>query len=453
MTSAPEETIQATSIRSRPSGDSLPGKAALVASMIALPAVYLLFVVHYSTNVLFLDDWSVVPLVHGAMHGGLTLSALWAQHNENRMFVPNLVQVGLGVVTHENVVVVVVGSALLFIATYAVFLAAFQTYAGRPLTPLVVLLLGAVWFSIVDWENALWAFQFAWYLILFCLIAMIYGLQRGWFVAALLLAILASFSSLQGLFLWPVGLMWLVLRKRRCDKEVLWWTGVAVLTTVLYFVSFQRGTVVPIWRYPVLTAKFVLIELGEVVPQQAYNWTLHELFGSLILAAAAFVVVQSIRHDRDGLLVVFIAFGLIFDLFIALGREEFGFVEAAHSDYSMPNVLIIVAIVAYACAHFNRSWMFAILTALVAVQLVAATDSGLNAAMIQDRFATDNARILVNLDRIPVRERGCYAIYAVYDVDGYADLQLAKKDRLSEFSQGPLERYGAEGVAAIPQCP
>ena len=358
MSSSAVATTQTT-----PSGDgssehsSHAGTIGVAAAMVAIPVLYLIFVLYYSKNVLFLDDWSVVPLVHAALHGGITPSALWAQHNENRMFVPNLVQVGMGVVTHDNTATVIVVSAFVFIATYAVLLATYRSYLGRPLRPLAVLLLGAVWFSILDWENALWAFQFAWYLILFFLIMMIYCFQRRWFVVAVVLAVLASFSSLQGLFLWPAGLIWLLLRKRRFDKEILIWIAAAVATTVVYFVNFSRGTVVPIWRYPVVTARFVLIELGNVVPQQAYDYRLHELFGFLILAASAFVVVQSIRHDRDCLPVALIAFGLIFDLFIALGREEFGYLEATHSNYSMPNVLIVVAIVAYACAHINRSWM------------------------------------------------------------------------------------------------
>jgi len=37
---------------------------------------------------------------------------------------------------------------------------------------------GLIWFSLADYFNALWAFQFAWYLILFFFVLMLYLLLR-----------------------------------------------------------------------------------------------------------------------------------------------------------------------------------------------------------------------------------------------------------------------------------
>src|ERR1700683_2389464 len=226
--SPPVGTAQTNSDYARPPEPfSRSRMIGVVATAVAISVLYLLFVIHYSMNVLYADDWNVVPLIHAAQHGHLTLSALWAQHNENRMLVPNLVFVGLGVFTHDNIGVVITLSAVVFIATYAILLASFRSYLDRSLTALPVLIVGVVWFSLVDWQNALWAFQFAWYLILFFLVAMIYSLQRQWFVVAVVFAVLASFSSFQGLALWPVGALWLLLQYRRWDKEILVWIATA----------------------------------------------------------------------------------------------------------------------------------------------------------------------------------------------------------------------------------
>jgi hypothetical protein len=51
----------------------------------------------------------------------------------------------------------------------------------------------------------------------------------------------------------------------------------------------------------------------------------------------------------------------------------------------------------------------------------------------------------VNVDSIHAKERACYALYSVYGVDGYSDLELARKDRLGEFSPGPYRQYRAKG--------
>jgi hypothetical protein len=269
----------------------------MAAAIIAIPALYLLFVAHYSINMPYEDDWNVVPLIYAALHGRLALGALWAQHGPNRIFFPFLILVELGVLTHDDTRVVIVLSAAIFVATFFVFLLVFRSYQRRPLTPLVVLVLGAVWFSIEDWHNALWAFQgLAWYLILFCLMVMVYLLQipqrrKLALALAVVAAVVASFSSLQGPALWPVGLVclaWTLPPKprlwARSEKfEVLVWLGAATGTAVIFLRGYTlealgctvgghlqfTGCGSPVssaLHHPVSTAEFLLVDIGEVIP-------------------------------------------------------------------------------------------------------------------------------------------------------------------------------------------
>ena len=53
--------------------------------------LYFVFVARYGVNFIYLDEWSNVSMLHAAIHGNLTWSMLWAQHNENRMLFPNMV--------------------------------------------------------------------------------------------------------------------------------------------------------------------------------------------------------------------------------------------------------------------------------------------------------------------------------------------------------------------------
>jgi len=420
------------------------------------PIAYLIFVACYAKNILDADDWSVVPLVDDALHGHLTLSALWAQHTDNRMLFPNLVFVGLGNLTRDNTIVVIAFSAAVFIASYAVFLLLYRSY--QPLRPLPVLTIGIVWFSIADYQNAIWAFQFAWYLVLFCLVGMLYFLQRGWLVAALALTVIASFSSLQGLLLWPVGIIWLIWPgwNTRVARRVVVWLGCALVTTVVYFWNFNQQSIGLTWRHSVTLAEFVLVELGEVIPGSSALW-LHELGGLVLLVAAGYVVVQSVRHHLECLPVALIAFGLLFDGIIALGRVEYALfaslrVTATPSRYTMPNLLILLAVVAYAWAHTKWKWVVA---ALVACQLVVATASGLTSSSAIDQHLVTGARFAVNLDKIPTAGAECYRtvgffdyVYVAAGVNPDRDVALARSDHLSEFSDSQKYR----GFPAIPAC-
>lgn len=143
------------------------------ACIAGLALLYLIFVIHYSVNGLLLDDWGFVHLIDADLHGHLTMASLWAQHNENRMFVPNLFLVTLAVATHDNERTVMILSAVIFIGSYLLFLIVLSAYLNRALTAFIVAATGPIWFSLADWQNALWGFQFAWYLILFLMVAML----------------------------------------------------------------------------------------------------------------------------------------------------------------------------------------------------------------------------------------------------------------------------------------
>ena len=192
-------------------------RLAVLCGALVCPILYLVFVTHFWVNEPNLDDWNALWLVSQSMSGHLTFAMLWAQHNENRMLVPNLVFVAVGRASQGNEEVVMALSAALFIVTYFAFLGLCRSYLGF-LSWRVTLVVGIVWFSIVDYGNALTAFQLAWYLVLACFVGMLcllMGRSRYRVPAAIALAVLASFSSLQGLLLWPIGLLCLRWNKVR----------------------------------------------------------------------------------------------------------------------------------------------------------------------------------------------------------------------------------------------
>ena len=66
---------------------------------LALPVIAYFWLIHrYSVNVIFGDQWSDVAVINHT-----TWSNLWAQHNENRIFFPNLVMLTVAHTTHFNI--------------------------------------------------------------------------------------------------------------------------------------------------------------------------------------------------------------------------------------------------------------------------------------------------------------------------------------------------------------
>lgn len=485
--------------------------AGIFALASVFPALYLLYVIHFSVNVPTGDDWSVIPIVHATLHGQLTLGMLWAQHNETRLFLPYLIFAVSALVDHYNTQSLVFLSAVLFIGSYILFLAIFRSYSRRPLTVLPVLTIGLVWFSLEDYGNSLWDFQLAWYLVVFFLMVMTYLLLQPrshrnlFFVLAIVAAIAGSSSSIEGFFLWPIGilcLLWeLPQEKKRRIIECSVWLVVGGGFAAVYFAGFRTGlglaaqpwtTCVAVVGHcapgyalqnPGSVVAYFLAVLGNVIPTGHYIEGLqlgfHELLGAILCVTAAFVVIQCVRErqSRNPLPAVAILFAAMFAATISIGRIGEGIGSAVYSDrFTMPGVLLLVGVVAYACGHVPDPFRLptpsdrrgivrvvglGVLVGFVLIQFVVSAHYGVVNA--RDAQATDNleARVAVNVDRVPIPERGCYLTSEISK--GLASpaatakivlplIQEMRTDRLSEFRPWQYAAYRDEGLPSVPGC-
>ena len=185
----------------------------------AIPAVAYLWMIHaYGVNVIFADQWDDVALIGHAFSGTLHFSTLWSQHYENRIFFPNLIVLALGYTTHLNVLTEEYLSALMLFGATALVICAHKRRSPERrwiwYCPVAFLLL-----SLAQAVNALWGFQMAWYLVLLMTHPALFLLDQEpqrWpvFGCAVAAAVIASFSSLQGLLVWPAGLLLIYLRRR-----------------------------------------------------------------------------------------------------------------------------------------------------------------------------------------------------------------------------------------------
>ena len=446
-----------------------------------LSSLYLLFVVHYSINALFWDEWNLVPMIHATLHSNLTFSMLWAQHNENRMLVPNLLIAGSALVHNYNSKVTILIGAGFFVSSYVLFLGALRAYLGRSITALHAFVFGILWFSLEDTENSLWGFQLAWYMIVFFLLVVAFALaqqrrhQNVVFAVAALAAIAASFSSLQGLILWPIGLIYLIWdrpRTRRSYSEIGIWLLLSCLTAALYFRDFNfkatggGGSPSFALHHPVGMLKFFLAALGNVIPTTNVDLRMHEIVGLVLSVAAVFVVVSSFRErrfrNRRPLPLTLIAFGVLFDGSIALGRLGFGIPDALSTRYTMVNLLVIIGIGAFAWDHIRavrttrghvrristaRRVSFALLAACVILQFATGTTFGIISARSIRANRIIDARIVVNLDKIPSADQQQMVASYVYPTVAALSpfLHDVRIDHLSVFAPGPYKFYRSKG--------
>ena len=279
----------------------------------------------------------------------------------------------MGLLSDDNARVMVLLSALSFSAAFLIYLNLLHSYLRRSLTLCSVLATGVVWFGLLDYFNALWDFQFAWYFIILMFVASLWlllrdGLGTAAFLGAMATAVLGSYSSVQGLLIWVVGLLclaWPLWHDRRQwnrirSIQVGTWVIAAGITTALYYWNFapsETGQFVPVtvrpplWslHHPLHLAQFFIVDIGNLVPRGGV--ALRETLGVAILAAAVGVVIDCIRRQRSSRLlplpIALIAFGLAYDWLVSVGRLSLGLDYAVKSQYTMPNVVLLVGVVTY----------------------------------------------------------------------------------------------------------
>ena len=304
-----------------------------------MPIVVYFWVVHeFGLNTIWLDQWSDLGVISHAYSGHLTLSTLWAQHTENRILFPNLVVLLLAYATHFNVIDEEFLSAIILVLSTALLIIGHRRRS--PTTPWILYCPVAIlMLSIVQIGNTLWGFQFAWYLVLLALsisLVLCDSTKWNWIVAAGAIgaAIVGSFSSLQGLLIWPAGLAILLLRQLP-KRFVSTWIAAAAATIAIYFVNFnpQLGdTNTYVLHHPLEGLRFFFFSVGDVIG--AHGGSGAVALGVLIVLISLWLFVSSVVRRRDHhaslLGVALICFGLLFALTIATGRAR-GRIERGRS--------------------------------------------------------------------------------------------------------------------------
>jgi hypothetical protein len=328
------------------------------------------YVQRFAVNSLYYDQWMDVNLIAHLRSGTLGFGTLWAQHNENRVLVPNLVVLVLTEVDHLDIRTEAALNAALWWCTCVLVMVAHRRRSGMAwlwYSPVVV-----VFASTVTLADTLFGFNLTWFLALAALAVSLFLLDRPeltpWVLGgAALVGAIGSYSSSQGLLIWPAGAVLLLLRRRPWSCLVAWLATAAVVGS-LYFIGFDKaeaglGGVAG----PATTVRYFLISLGNV---SGANYThpsatvseVGLVLGLCIFVVAVAAVVQGVRRPVGGapLGVALVTFGLLFDASITVGRTSLGLATEGRFVVFMSTVWVgayLALLGPDVLGQLNRAWL------------------------------------------------------------------------------------------------
>ena len=328
-----------------------------VAGLVIPTVAYFTFIHQYAVNVPYADQWySDVPLLGKFYSHTLTLGSLWTPHFDHRMLFPNLIVLALAESTHFNIVFEDYLGGLFLVVAVGLLIAAHKRRS--PSTPLVYYCpVALLMFSFVQFQNSLWGFQIAWYLVMLMLALAILLLDRPTLgrlalTGAIGAAAVGSFSSLQGLLIWPIGLV-LLLQRRRPAGPIVAWVASAVITGGVYFYHLAYwgpSNRLAVLAHPMTALKFFFFSIGAVVGNQATNPATHPSLPTMLLGVVVFsvavwvVIVLGLRRDTSSgspIGVALVLFGLLFAVVITQGRAWSSLLPY-EPRYTTYNLLVLV---------------------------------------------------------------------------------------------------------------
>jgi hypothetical protein len=452
------------------------GRAGAAVLGFALPVcAYFWFIHQYGANVLWHDQFDDINLISHSYSHTLGLSTLWAQHNENRIFFPNLIVLILARTTQFNVLLEeYLGGLMLVLATGLLILAHRRRSPSTPwiyYCPIAIVML-----SFVQYQNALWGFQMAWYLVMAALALALFLLDRpvlNWLVlaGAIAAAVVGSFSSLQGLLIWPAGLVLLYCRKRKRTLAVAWILSAAA-SGALYLYHFKSGATVSNDSYsyalthPLTTLEFFFTAIGNVVGVQVpYTPSAHHngllVLGVVIVGLAIWVVIAYGLHRDESsagpLGAAVVCFGLLFAATFTEGRVLPGWGGSAGLRYATYDLLILVGCyMALLCrptsGRMARGWdgaplvvIRAVLVGVICLQVALGIDNGLAGARNWQQSQLIAADFTVNINDIPKDVNSTYVPGFPPDMAYVRQMaQVARTHHLSLFATDLGARYAKQ---------
>lgn len=452
----------------RPTKASVLAAAALLG--FAAPAIaYLLFIHQYGVDVPVQDQWVNFTLLGHSFAGTLSFGDLWAQHVTERMLFPNLIVLLLGHATHFNLFVEMYLSAILLFAATGFIILAHKRRS--PSTPWIFYCpVALMMWSFAQFEDALWGFQIAWYLIIAAFgvaVFLLDGPKLSWLAlaGAAVAAIVGSYSSIQGLFIWVAG--WLLLYQRRRSRQmVLAWLIVAVATAVGYFHNYVPISGRYYWvHHPVTTIKLFFLAIGTIIAQPTPNRgdNAYLLVGMLIFLIGAWVVIRfGLRRDESTAApigVALICFGVVFAAAVAVGTVSFFGAWLGTGSRYAPNVLLIpvgsyLVLLPRPVSRTPSGSRAAVgwgpvrvcMVGVVCLQVVLGTINGIQGGRKSHQTRLVAANVVVNIEQATIEE----IWYAIFWPPPPGSIALMRSHHLSLFGTSAASSYAREGLAIAP---
>ncbi len=331
----------------------------------------------YSLDIPYYDQWELVPLLEKQSLGALGFRDFWGQHNEHRLIFPRLLMLALAQWSQWNVYWELATNFVLALTTWA-SLALLIRRTGRQIheedNGPVYMVMSLIVFSLSQWQNWFLGWQMQVFMTVLAIILSLACLSFQRYTSlgvalAAVFGVLATYSFANGILIWPIGFLLLVLlrhtRPRFWRQELGAWGGVGLTVIASYLYGYETPAYHPslleALRQPLHSALYLLAYLGQ--PMGNVHLILSVCMGALALLVWGVTLAQLLacRVSLNALApwIGLALYALGTAAMTAFGRVDEGLEQALSSRYvTVANPLWVAVVVQlYWVAKVSDGWI------------------------------------------------------------------------------------------------
>jgi hypothetical protein len=279
-------------------------KNALIYIFLSIPVILFGYYIWlYAVNVPYVDDAELVSTINEMKdYPSEFFKMMVRQQNDHRVVFPKIGAILSYLIMGKTDfrVIKLLGFFNLVLLAYSFFLIYRSTTKGLlSFAPVIFLLFSPIVYGVHLW--AITSFQYT-LSVAFSLLSLYFLQQtkRDIWYWSIPLAIMATVTNLDGLSVIPIGLLWLILQRRK--KESVWYLVFSVVYLLIFFQGFKFSVASKVLPFaellPVASLSFVAFTGSFAsILSDSYGFKLSMACGSVILFVFAVVELMKFRKN------------------------------------------------------------------------------------------------------------------------------------------------------------
>ncbi|HOL63226.1 MAG TPA: hypothetical protein PK103_07670 [Elusimicrobiales bacterium] len=300
---------------------------------ITIPCFLIFFLIYkYGVNVITGDEWAIVPYIDKFFKGEISFKDILDFHNQHRIALPRILMLINSKFFGYNSKYQMFLGYFFTMLSFGVLYKSIENLLGEKFRVSHIIIPAFLIFSMRQWENFLYGWQFQIPMMVFLFLISLYSLFKSegidiYFAVSIISGIFTAYTFGNGILIWPIGFLLIAVKKR--NKELYIWSLISIACLFFYFYGYPfKGEDDIYFKKDFLNfVLYFIVLVGSPLTTEKYTAF---ILGLILI----FFYYHSLKSYKDyPFFASLIIFSLLSSFLIAISRSGFGWQGGIGSRY------------------------------------------------------------------------------------------------------------------------